>query len=97
MAPTDTQTAVKQIPKKRPRSTGPWKVIVYDDPVNLMTYVTWVFQKIFGYPYSKAYRLMMKVHTEGKAIVAQASKEQAEYFVQCLHAHGLWAGMEGPK
>lgn len=73
---------------------GPWIVIVWDDPINLMSYVTWVFQKLFGYPYEVAHRLMMKVHTEGKAVVAHGSKETSELNVAKLHSYGLWATME---
>ena len=69
----------------------PWIVIVWNDPINLMTYVTYVFQKLFGFPKEKAERLMMQVHVEGKAVVASGTREKAEYDVARLHAHGLWA------
>jgi ATP-dependent Clp protease adaptor protein ClpS len=69
----------------------PWVVIVWNDPVNLMSYVTWVFQKLFGYPREKAERLMMDVHTKGKAAVAHGPKEQCEAHVASLHGYGLWA------
>jgi ATP-dependent Clp protease adaptor protein ClpS len=72
----------------------PWVVIVWNDPVNLMTYVTWVLQKLFGYPKAKAEKLMMDVHTKGKAVVSNGSKEQAEADVARLHAYGLWATMQ---
>jgi ATP-dependent Clp protease adaptor protein ClpS len=72
----------------------PWIVIVWNDPVNLMTYVTWVFQKLFGYPREKAERLMMDVHTKGKAVVANGSQDEAERHVARLHAYGLWATMQ---
>jgi ATP-dependent Clp protease adaptor protein ClpS len=75
-------------------TTGPWLVIVWDDPINLMSYVTWVFQKLFGYPFEVAHKLMMKVHTEGKAVVSSGSKEKAELDVARLHRYGLWATME---
>jgi len=71
----------------------PWIVIVWNDPVNLMSYVTWVFQKLFGYPRPKAEKLMMDVHTKGKAVVSSGSREKAELDVSRLHAHGLWATM----
>lgn len=77
-----------------PRSDRPWKVIVWDDPVNLMSYVTFVFRKLFGYSKSKAHRLMMEVHTDGKAVVSSGPKEKAEFDVFRLHEHGLWATME---
>ncbi len=71
-----------------------WLVIVWDDPVNLMSYVTFVFRKLFGYPKEKAHRLMMQVHTEGRAVVSSGPKEKAEMDVFRLHEHGLWATME---
>ena len=71
----------------------PWVVIVWNDPINLMSYVTLVLQKLFGYPTQKATRLMLQVHQEGKAVVASGSREKAEYDVARLHAHGLWATM----
>jgi ATP-dependent Clp protease adaptor protein ClpS len=69
----------------------PWIVIVWNDPINLMTYVTYVFQKLFGFPKEKAERLMMQVHVEGKAVVSSGAREKAEYDVARLHAYGLWA------
>lgn len=72
----------------------PWQVIVWDDPVNLMQYVTWVFQKLFGYSKAKATHLMLQVHNEGKAIVSTGSRDRAEADVFRLHEHGLWATME---
>ena len=71
----------------------PWVVIVWNDPINLMTYVTWVLQKLFGYPRPKAEKLMMDVHTKGKAVVSNGTREKAEFDVSRLHAHGLWATM----
>ena len=69
----------------------PWIVIVWNDPINLMTYVTYVFQKLFGYSKEKAERLMMQVHVEGKAVVSSGTREKAEHDVARLHVHGLWA------
>jgi ATP-dependent Clp protease adaptor protein ClpS len=69
----------------------PWVVIVWNDPVNLMTYVTYVFQKLFGYSRAKAERLMLQVHEEGKSVVSSGTREKAEYDVARLQAHGLWA------
>lgn len=76
------------------RPDRPWLVIVWDDPVNLMSYVTYVFQKLFGYSRQKAHRLMMDVHTRGKAVVSSGPRERAELDVFRLHEHGLWATME---
>ncbi|GJM36747.1 MAG: ATP-dependent Clp protease adapter protein ClpS [Acidimicrobiales bacterium] len=72
----------------------PWKVLVWDDPINLMSYVAFVFRKLFGFSEEKADRLMMQVHTEGKAVVASGPQEKAEMDVFRLHEHGLWATME---
>jgi len=72
----------------------PWIVIVWNDPVNLMSYVTYVFQKLFGYPRAHAEKLMMDVHTLGRAVVASGAKEKCELDVARLHAHGLWATMQ---
>ena len=72
----------------------PWLVIVWNDPVNLMTYVVYVLQKLFGYSREKATKLMLEVHHLGKSAVAHGNKEKAEIDVARLHAHGLWATME---
>jgi ATP-dependent Clp protease adaptor protein ClpS len=72
----------------------PWKVIVWNDPINLMTYVTFVLQKLFGYSRDKAHKLMMDVHTKGKAVVNSGPREKSELDVFRLHEHGLWATME---
>ena len=69
----------------------PWQAIVWDDPVNLMTYVTYVFRSYFGFPREKAERLMMQVHTEGRAVVASGNREQMEHHVQAMHGYGLQA------
>ena len=69
----------------------PWIVIVWNDPINLMSYVTLVFQKLFGYSKAKATKLMLQVHNEGKAVVSSGTREKAEHDVARLHAHGLWA------
>ena len=72
----------------------PWVVIVWNDPINLMTYVTFVFQKLFGYSKHKAHQLMLDVHLKGRAVVSSGPKERAELDVARLHEHGLWATME---
>ena len=71
----------------------PWLVIVWNDPINLMSYVTWVLQKLFGYPHDKATKLMLDVHHKGKAVVSSGAREKAELDCFRLHAHGLWATM----
>jgi ATP-dependent Clp protease adaptor protein ClpS len=75
----------------------PWVVIVWNDPVNLMDYVVFVFQKLFGYSRAKATQLMRQVHHEGKAVVASGTREKCEIDVARLHAHGLWATMQHDK
>ena len=77
-----------------PEHERPWIVIVWNDPINLMSYVTWVFQTLFGYPREKAERLMMDVHTKGKAVVSSGTRSEAERDVARLHAKGLWATMQ---
>jgi len=77
-----------------PRYELPWIVIVWNDPINLMSYVTLVFQKLFGYSLAKATQLMLQVHNEGKAVVSSGEREKAELDVSRLHAHGLWATMQ---
>jgi ATP-dependent Clp protease adaptor protein ClpS len=72
----------------------PWVVIVWNDPINLMSYVTFVFQKLFGYSREKATKLMLDVHHKGKAVVSSGPRERAELDVFRLHEHGLWATME---
>ena len=71
----------------------PWVVVVWSDPINLMSYVTLVFQKLFGYTRARATQLMLQVHNEGKAVVSTGTREKAEHDVSRLHAHGLWATM----
>lgn len=72
----------------------PWRVVVWNDPVNLMTYVTWVFETHFGYPHERADRLMWQVHTNGRAVVNEGGREQMESDVAAMHAFGLWATLE---
>src|SRR2546422_11453565 len=71
----------------------PWVVIVWNDPINLMSYVVYVFQKLFGYSREKATKLMLDVHHRGRAVVSSGPREKAEMDVYRLHAHGLWATM----
>ncbi len=75
-------------------SDSPWVVLVWNDPINLMSYVTFVFQKLFGYSKEKATELMMDVHQKGRAVVSNGTKEKAEADVARLHEHGLWATMQ---
>jgi ATP-dependent Clp protease adaptor protein ClpS len=72
----------------------PWQVIVHNDPVNLMTYVTMVFQRVFGYPREKAERHMLEVHQKGRSILWSGVRERAELYVQQLHGYLLLATLE---
>jgi ATP-dependent Clp protease adaptor protein ClpS len=72
----------------------PWVVIVWNDPINLMSYVTLVLQQLFGYSKARATKLMLQVHNEGRAVVSSGTQEKAELDVSRLHAHGLWATMQ---
>jgi ATP-dependent Clp protease adaptor protein ClpS len=72
----------------------PWIVLVWNDPINLMSYVTFVFQKLFGYSREKATSLMLDVHEKGRAVVASGTREKCELDVFRLHEHGLWATMQ---
>jgi len=75
----------------------PWLTIVWNDPVNLMTYVAFVFQDYFGYDSDKAHRLMMQVHEEGRAVVSNGSREEMERDVAAMHGYGLWATVQQDK
>jgi ATP-dependent Clp protease adaptor protein ClpS len=72
----------------------PWVTIVWNDPVNLMTYVTWVFETYFGYQRPKAEKLMMDVHTKGRAVVSHGPRESMERDAEALQGYGLWATFE---
>ncbi|NLF03453.1 MAG: ATP-dependent Clp protease adapter ClpS [Actinomycetales bacterium] len=71
-----------------------WVTIVWNDPVNLMSYVTYVFRSYFGHPQEEAERLMLLVHHEGKAVVSTGHREKMEVDVQAMHSYGLWATMQ---
>lgn len=70
---------------------SPWVTIVWNDPVNLMSYVTYVFQSYFGFSKQEAERLMLLVHVEGRAVVATGTREEMERHVEAMHEYGLWA------
>jgi ATP-dependent Clp protease adaptor protein ClpS len=72
----------------------PWVTIVWNDPVNLMSYVTYVFTKYFGYEKKKAEKLMLEVHNDGRSVVSTGTREEMERDVQAMHEYGLWATME---
>ena len=91
VVPTEVREPVDE---EAPETDRPWVVIVWNDPINLMSYVTFVFQKLFGYSREKATKLMLQVHHEGRAVVSSGAREQAELDVFRLHEHGLWATMQ---
>ena len=83
-------------PATREHQARPWNVVVHDDPVNLMGYVTLVFRRVFGYPHAQAEQLMLTVHQHGRAVVWSGDREHAELYVQQLHGHQLRASLEAP-
>ena len=87
-------TAVAERPDLAEDLQTPWVTIVWDDPVNLMSYVAHVFTQYFHYPKAKAETLMMQVHTEGKAVVSSGSREEMERDVKAMHDFGLWATLD---
>ena len=95
---SETTTAPVETPSIRtdedPSTDRPWLVIVWNDPINLMSFVTFVFQKLFGFSKEKATKLMMDVHVKGRAVVSSGTRQRAELDVYRLHEHGLWATME---
>lgn len=72
----------------------PWITLVWNDPVNLMSYVSWVFRSYFGFDRAEAARLMLLVHNEGKAVVANGTREEMERHVAAMHGYGLWATLQ---
>lgn len=72
----------------------PWVTVVWDDPVNLMSYVAYVFRSYFGIPAEEAERLMLQVHNNGRAIVATGNRESMERHVEAMHGYGLWASLD---
>ena len=90
MGDSDTLTVTRQ----ETSLDVPWNVVVHDDPVNLMGYVTWVLMKVFGYDEKKAAVLMMQVHQLGRSIVWNGQREKAEFYVQQLQSHQLKTSLE---
>jgi ATP-dependent Clp protease adaptor protein ClpS len=89
----DTRTSTnEQIETDETTVLGtPWVTIVWNDPVNLMSYVTYVFRSYFGFPEAEAERLMLQVHNDGRAVVATGTREEMERHVEAMHDYGLWA------
>lgn len=88
LAPLDQQL---QLDEAAPELDVPWVCLVWNDPVNLMSYVTWVFRSYFGYAQEKAEALMLDVHHKGRAVVATGPREQMERHTEALQGYGLWA------
>lgn len=82
------------VEETRTSPSRPWNVIVWNDPINLMSYVTFVFQKLFGFSLQVATKHMLEVHQQGRSCVATVEREKAEYYVSRLHGFGLQATME---
>lgn len=89
-----TQGSTSTLEQVELGTQAPWVTIVWDDPVNLMSYVTYVFIDYFKYPKAKAERLMMQVHNDGKSVVSNGNREAMERDVAAMHAYGLQATLE---
>ena len=94
MPEPQTGTVLIEETQTKAQLDTPWNVVVLNDPINLMSYVTLVFQRIFGYPREQAERLMLEVHQKGRSIVWTGGREQAEMYVHQLHTYQLLAHME---
>ena len=95
-SPTEVEPDIEEhlVPDDITIPATPWVTVVWNDPVNLMSYVTYVFQKYFGYDRKKAEKLMMEVHEEGRSAVSSGSREEMERDVQAMHEYGLWATLQ---
>ena len=93
-APTPVEAEPDLYPDEILQRDKPWVTIVWNDPVNLMSYVTYVFRTYFGYDQAKATKLMLEVHEEGRSAVSTGTREEMERDVQAMHGYGLWATME---
>lgn len=91
MAHTSEKTDIRSVTSERTVLGSPWVTIVWNDPVNLMSYVTYVFRTYFGMSAAEAQRRMLQVHNDGRAVVATGNREQMERHVQAMHDYGLWA------
>jgi ATP-dependent Clp protease adaptor protein ClpS len=89
LATPDVDQDVDSLERVEPQR--PWQTVVWDDPVNLMSYVTHVFREYFGYARRDAERLMLAVHNDGHAVVAEGPREQMELHTRAMHDYGLWA------
>ena len=95
MSPERKPSIVEEVETEtKSQLASPWNVIVHDDPITLMVYVTRVFRMVFGYSETKVHQLMMEVHKEGQSVVWTGSRERAEFYVHKLHAHQLLASLD---
>ena len=95
VAPTEIERPeTSGAPSQVPEPDVPWVTVVHNDPVNLMSYVTYVFQSYFGYSKEHATKLMMDVHHAGRAAVSNGSREEMERDVSAMHGYGLWATLQ---
>jgi ATP-dependent Clp protease adaptor protein ClpS len=92
--PTVDEPTIEKETRSKEDVDLPWQVVVHNDPVNLMSYVTMVFQRVFGYPREKAERHMLEVHHQGRSILWSGMRERAELYVQQLHGYLLLATLE---
>ena len=92
--PPATETQEQQETETTPALGFPWNVIVWDDPINLMSYVVYVFQKLFGFSIELATKHMLEVHNDGRSVVATVDRERGEFYVSRLHGYGLQATLE---
>ena len=88
------QTTPELVQQERTEFDSPWITLVWNDPVNLMSYVSWVFRTYFGFSREEADRLMMQVHNDGRSVVATGSREEMERHVEAMHDYGLWATLQ---
>ena len=88
------ERVIEPIESESVDTARPWNVVVWNDPINLMSYVVYVFRKVFGHSKAKATKLMLQVHHEGRAIVSSGPLEQAEIDAATMHSYGLWATLE---
>jgi ATP-dependent Clp protease adaptor protein ClpS len=91
---TQLDPALDEVGAELGAEDRPWLTLVWNDPVNLMSYVTYIFQKLFGYSQEEATKLMLDVHHQGRAVVTRGSRDKVEVDVAKLHAAGLWATMQ---
>lgn len=91
MPAAQAETHTRRLDRPAPLGSPTWQTVVWDDPVNLMSYVAYVFQEHFGFTKERSEELMLRVHHGGSAVVAEGSREAMEMHVEAMHGYGLWA------